>query len=230
MTDIEDWSPLDEAESARQISGLLQLARDKGDGISILDLGCGSGRLAVPLSSSGCRVVAVDHDRKALDVIADACGGDAPELLQLDVLDASSRQMLQTHGPWDLVLCLGHTFMTFPDVDDAADLMIWIRLNLHPDGALILDDFPFPLWSELVEGGWGNGTTEDGAFQMSWEPGDALFVFRSGDEVRSEPAPIEASERPCRLWSMGALRLLARHAGLQAPLRDAESGILIFQR
>ena len=73
MTDIEDWSPLDEAESARQISGLLQLARDKGDGISILDLGCGSGRLAVPLSSSGCRVVAVDHDRKALDVIADAC-------------------------------------------------------------------------------------------------------------------------------------------------------------
>lgn len=40
-----------------------------GDGSAVLDLGCGTGQLALPLSAAGCRVYAVDPDP---DMIAEA--------------------------------------------------------------------------------------------------------------------------------------------------------------
>src|SRR5215475_3317094 len=47
------------------IVGVLRL----GDGSAVLDLGCGTGQLALPLAAVGCRVWAVDPDA---DMIAEA--------------------------------------------------------------------------------------------------------------------------------------------------------------
>ena len=81
--------------------------------------------------------------------------------------------------------------------------------------------WPFSRLNELTEGNWLSGVSPDGDAQLVWDPGDALFAIRRGADVDTESWTPRAGEPVFRLWSDGALRLLARAAGLSAPERDA---------
>ncbi len=65
MAEHDDWSPLDEAESEVQIESVTDLCAQRG-WTRIIDLGCGSGRITIPLPQAGGRVLAVDEDDLAL--------------------------------------------------------------------------------------------------------------------------------------------------------------------
>ena len=57
--ELSDLNPLDPEEHARQLAGVLELATVPS---RIVDLGAGSGRMAVPLANAGASVLAVDLD------------------------------------------------------------------------------------------------------------------------------------------------------------------------
>lgn len=113
-----------------------ELARERGG--PVLELGCGTGRLLLPLSRAGHRVVGVDCSapmlRRAearLRAAADTRG--AWQLYQADVrrLDLGERFGLVL-APLDL---LGY----FPEVGDQLALLEGARSHLRPGGLLALD-------------------------------------------------------------------------------------------
>jgi len=105
----------------------------------ILDLGCGTGSLAVLLAEAGHVVGGVDRSREMLAVArtkATAAG------VRLDLTRGDAVEPPFAPGSADVVLCR-HVLWALPDRDDV--LAQWVRL-LRPGGRLV-----------LVEGNWGTG-------------------------------------------------------------------------
>lgn len=221
---LDERAPHEAERSARQVAGVL--ARLGPDPRRVLDLGCGAGRLLVPLAAAGHDVVGLDHAASALDAcrVDLAAAGVEADLRDRDFLDAAP----WPDGPFDAVLCLGNTLMTIADVEVAADLLRRAGAALGPAGVVLLDDCPHDFWPELTEGNWATGLAEDGSMQMIWAPGDAVFTIRTGDDVDEASWSIAPEDRLFRLWSLGAVRLAAVAAGLSGPAHDAEAGLLIL--
>jgi SAM-dependent methyltransferase len=222
----DDEPPFDEARSDAQIDGLLR--RLDPAPRRVLDLGCGDGRVLVPLARAGHALVGMDRDAAALD----ACGarlagaGAAAELVVAD-FDAAETWPA---GPFDAIICLGNTIMTVANVDDAVTLLARAATRIAPEGVVIIDDCPADCWPEVAEGYWQSGLTEDGGGQLVWHASDAVFALRSGDAVDPDRPGLHEDDRVFRLWTDGALRLAARAAGLSAPERLAGSHLLSMCR
>ena len=91
-----------------------------------------------------------------------------------------------------------------------------------------MDDCPHEYWPELTEGNWQSGLAEDGAAQLVWAPGDSVFSLRCGTAVDPDCWEPRDGDRRLRLWSVGALDLLAALAGLSASSRPVGEGLLIM--
>jgi SAM-dependent methyltransferase len=107
------------------------------DATSVLDLGCGTGRLAASLATApqvtGGRVTGVDPAAAMIDIARRRPGGD-----QVNWIIADARQLRLTER-FDLVLLTGHAFQVFlTDADRLATLQT-IAAHLTPDGRFIFD-------------------------------------------------------------------------------------------
>lgn len=217
------WA-VDEHEHRAQLDALLALT---GPTDTILDIGSGDGRLAIPLADSGRRIIALDHDAGALAALPTSA-----RLIphHTDALDAS-RALLPSDASIaciDAAICMGHTFMLFHDVRAARALLTRVRDLLAPGGRVIIDHFPLALWPEVAEGYWVTGLSEDGAQQLIWAEADNVFALRDGDAVAPEDWTISAGDTLHRLWSMGELTLLAEASGYAEPRPDSSGVLLVF--
>jgi len=235
---LDPDEPLEPDESARQIAALRK--RLSGGSRCVLDLGSGSGRTLVPLVSDGHRMVGVDQDAAALErcrrrvasVHGQATLKCGNMLCMSDPIWSDPEGGIGALGPYDLVCCLGNTFMMVTDPAEAIKLIRAIAQVLAPGGGVVIDDFPGALRSELTEGNWLEGISDEGDLQMVWARGDALFALRQGKDVRPDDWTIHADEPRYRLWDYGALDLLAAHGGLVPLPRDAgdDSMLIEWQR
>ena len=224
--DSRDWFPLDAEAHARQLAALPRLLGEPPR--RVVDLGCGDGRLLVPLAQLGYDMVGMDLNEAAITAARHA----------LHATDCTARLVEHdVRSPWpddlpvfDAVLCLGNTFMLFAAMDEAVALGERVAATLSPTGCFVIDDFPFAGWSELTEGYWQNGISEDGDLQMCWQPGDAVFTLRKGDNVDPMLETIGRDEPRYRLWSLGALELLGRLIGLPHLDHNTEAGLITFRR
>lgn len=226
---IPDWldaqQPHEPERSAGQIEGVLQLLDSPPQ--RVLDLGCGAGRVLVPLAEAGHAVVGVDCDPGVLDRCRRAC--DAAGVAAAALLHADFASDDWPAGdPFNAVCLLGNTLMTLHDVDEAVEVLSRAGRALAPDGQLLIDDTPFDFWPELTSGNWQQGVSEDLSMQMVWASGDAVFSLRHGDEVDESDWSPRPHDRTFRLWSLGTLRLAARLAGLSAPRHVPEAALLIM--
>lgn len=224
---LHDWCPLDPAEHALQLEAL-EMACDRLDRPRgpFLDIGCGSGRVAIPIARSGRSVVGVDSDVEALHLCAQ--GGVETRLgnvLSDDSILAGPEGVESFAAAW----CLGHTFLLFTDFDVALDLLGRVRRVVGKGGWLALDGFCEPLWREVAEGNWQEGVSEDGAWQLIWAPGENLVALRSGDAVDPEDFMIRAHDRLLRLWTRSELAHLAHQAGWGAPQADSTGALLLLE-
>jgi SAM-dependent methyltransferase len=100
---------------------------------SVLDLGCGTGRLAAALAEDGREVVGADPAAAMLEVARQRPGGDRVEWVEADA------RTLRLDRRFDLVLLTGHAFQVFLTPADQAAALRSIARHLNPGGRFIFD-------------------------------------------------------------------------------------------
>jgi ubiquinone/menaquinone biosynthesis C-methylase UbiE len=109
----------------------LDLARNAE---SVLDLGCGTGALALRIAAeTGAEVTALEPAAAMLDIARSRDGAERVDWVQGDARSVD----LGRH--YELILMTGHTFQVFLTTDDRARCLATIARHLVPDGRFIFD-------------------------------------------------------------------------------------------
>jgi SAM-dependent methyltransferase len=221
---MNDWFPMDKEQSALQVEAVLSELGPKPK--DIVDVGCGDGRLLIPMALAGHNVVGIDVDPNAISACASNCV-DAD--VHAELIDGSLFDIFPLVEPVDAICCCGQTFMLISDVYEAVDALKLFRASLKDKGIVIIDDIPGDLWPEVADGGWINGVNSDESLQFLWCNNDAVFAIREGEQVDSNQWEFTENDRPIRLWTMGALKLVAHIADLSAPTVPVKGAILVMR-
>lgn len=119
-----------ESSSAAEDEPCRALAAAAG---SVLDLGCGTGRLTVTLADGAREVVGVDAAAAMLDIARSKPGGEAITWIEGDA------RTVRLDRKFDLVLLTGHAFQVFLTVVDQKAVLRTIAAHLNPQGRFIFD-------------------------------------------------------------------------------------------
>lgn len=103
-----------------------------GDG-PVLELGVGTGRLALPIARRGRRVVGIDASPSMLAVCRDAAAGLPVDLVRADLA------ALPVVGPFGAALCAFNTLFNLASEAEQAALFQSLRRCLAPDGVVVIE-------------------------------------------------------------------------------------------
>jgi SAM-dependent methyltransferase len=107
----------------------------------VLELGCGSGRVAIPLAQAGFDVVGIDRSTGMLGAAsrrAEAAGPDVARRLRLVEGDMTTTRAGDGFG---LAFAAGRVFMSILEPDEQLQTLRLVRDQLRPDGLLAIDIF-----------------------------------------------------------------------------------------
>ncbi|MBI5092586.1 MAG: class I SAM-dependent methyltransferase [Candidatus Hydrogenedentes bacterium] len=105
---------------------------------SVLELGCGTGRLAIPMAMSGVHVVGLDNSKPMLDECRSKMRAVGPLPGSVRLVQADMAEFAVNHR-FDLVLMAYRTFMHLLTPDRQRQCLTTIRGHLSPEGMLILN-------------------------------------------------------------------------------------------
>jgi SAM-dependent methyltransferase len=139
----DDWYE-DVSDVAATVARVAALA---GPGGRVLELGAGSGRLAVPLAGRGLEVWAVDASSAMLDRLRARPGADRVRVV-LDDMARLSDPALAEGGGFGVVLCAFNTLFNLTDAGAQRACLARVHDLLGPDGVLVVEAFVPPPGSE----------------------------------------------------------------------------------
>jgi SAM-dependent methyltransferase len=142
FADVYDaWYPRSE-ESATAAGALGRLA----DGGAVLELGCGTGRLLLPLHEAGLCVVGLDASERMLDLLAAKAGPDGPEAVLGDMADFT---IAGAEGPrrFALVFAAFNTLFNLATAEALDGCFASVARHLEPEGRFAVECF-VPGWAE----------------------------------------------------------------------------------
>jgi SAM-dependent methyltransferase len=129
-----------------------RMAALAGPGGRVLELGAGSGRLAVPLAGRGLEVWAVDASSAMLDRLRARPGGDGVRVVLDDMArladPAFADPALAEGGGFGVALCAFNTLFNLTDPGAQRACLARVRELLAPGGVLVVEAFVPPLGSE----------------------------------------------------------------------------------
>jgi ubiquinone/menaquinone biosynthesis C-methylase UbiE len=109
-------------------------------GETVLELGCGTGRVAIPIAQTGVDVVGIDNSQAMLDqaqIKADRLG---PGAGSLDLVNADMRDF-SLDSTFDLAIIPFRGFLALLTVDDQRRALLNIRKHLNIGGRLVFNIF-----------------------------------------------------------------------------------------
>lgn len=127
-------SPLITSQSNRQADVIWKLL-DLEPGLKVLDVGCGTGRIANRLANRGCIVTGVDLNPAFL-AIASAQAGETG--LDVAYIHQDMRHLARDLGPFDRVISWFTSFGYFDDEENTEVLRV-IRSLTDPGGRVLID-------------------------------------------------------------------------------------------
>lgn len=118
-------------------SAIKTLVRLVGADGRALELGIGTGRVALPLAASGVEVHGIDSSRVMTEKLRGKEGGDRIAVTLDDFTNVGSIR----GGPFDLVFCAFNTFFALVDQDDQVKCFRGVASVLAPQGVFVLELF-----------------------------------------------------------------------------------------
>ena len=116
-----------------------------------LELGCGTGRVTVPIAEAGCTITGVDRSRPMLERAKARRAALPPEVqkrVDLVEADMTTLDLGQTFG---LAFAAYRVFMSLPEPEAQRAALDRIRSHLVPGGRLVIDVFD-PLLDRFTPG------------------------------------------------------------------------------
>jgi SAM-dependent methyltransferase len=135
----DDWYA-DVSDAGATVDRVASLA---GAGGRVLELGAGSGRLAVPLAGRGLEVWAVDASSAMLDRLRGRPGGDRVHVADDDMALLADPGVVAA-APFDVALCAFNTLFNLTDTDAQRRCLARVRDLLAPGGVLLVEAFVPP--------------------------------------------------------------------------------------
>jgi SAM-dependent methyltransferase len=207
------WDSVEDAsEQADRIVEVLRLE----PGERVLDVPCGTGRVAIELATRGLQVVGVDAEPRFLDV-----GRDRAKVrgVELELIAGDMRALTNAGRDFDGALCFWGSFGYFDEDGNLAQAAAVAR-SLRPSGRFLIDtiaaDTVFPRFRErhwfevegrhvMIENRYVPGT---GRIEADW-----TFI--------SEGEPTSSRHTSVRIYTVHELTELLSAAGFDAfELRD----------
>ena len=132
-------------------------AETTANGSAVLELGCGTGRVAVRLGEAGARVVGLDLSAAMLAVAHEKRGA-----VRWVEGDMRSFDLGEHFG---LIIIPGHAFQNLVTIDDQVACLESIQRHLEPDGRLVVHlDHQNLTWLGGLPGEESGGLEESGSF------------------------------------------------------------------
>ncbi|MEM9465689.1 MAG: methyltransferase domain-containing protein [Actinomycetota bacterium] len=143
----DDWYA-DVSDVGATVAAITALA---GYGV-VLELGVGTGRLALPLAARGISVVGVDASQAMLDLLAAKPGAETVTAVLADMGDLDASTAIAGGGPYRAAFAAFNTFFNLTsDAAQAACLRSLFAL-VEPGGSVVIEGF-VPPTDGLAEGG-----------------------------------------------------------------------------
>lgn len=199
-------------------NSLSVLAELAGAGGRALELGIGTGRVAIPLSNLGVEVHGVDASRAMVSKLREKAGGKNIPVTIADFSDPAD----VAGGPFSLVFCTFSTFFALLTQDDMVRSFQGVSTLLTPEGSFLIEAFvpdpsrfaaPYPA---LVGGLEADGALIDASRHhgITQRISTRLIRIKEGRAVKVIPIEIRYA------WP-SELDLMARIAGLRLAHRWA---------
>lgn len=141
LPDFDAFAPFydsDYRHYTEDIQLVVDLAQDSGD--RALELGCGTGRVMIPLAATGCHVTGVDNS-PALLALARRKGEQAGLNPRLAFVQADLRSFALPRHDFDFAYCVSNTLMHLTSQADQLAALRNACRHLRPGGLLLLDLF-----------------------------------------------------------------------------------------
>lgn len=104
-----------------------------GNPLTILDMGCGTGQVAVELARRGHTVNGADPASAMLAIARDRPGGEGVTWIESDAAG------LTTDARFDLIVMTGHVFQVFLTDEEIDAALRNLRRHLAPEGRLVFE-------------------------------------------------------------------------------------------
>jgi len=129
----DDWYAAPE-ETERAVECIARLAEQGGSG-PVLELGVGTGRLALPLAARGIAVTGLDSSASMLERLAAKPGGDRVRTIESDMAGPLP------DGPWSVVVVARNTLFNLTTEHAQRECLREIARVLAPSGTLVVEAF-----------------------------------------------------------------------------------------
>lgn len=168
-------------EHSAGISGdiLFYLEEAQASGEPVLELGCGTGRVLLPLAKAGLSVVGVDRSAAMLAVSREKLDAVPPETRERVTLIESDMRDFSLKHTFPIVLIPYRSFHHLLTVEDQKDCLRCVLDHLEPDGRLIVNLYDPKI--EVIAGILGqDGSTLSKSRELRHpKTGNLILVWRS---------------------------------------------------
>ncbi|HET9601927.1 MAG TPA: class I SAM-dependent methyltransferase [Acidimicrobiales bacterium] len=144
MADVYDEWYAGVSDVEATVAALVRLS-DMAGGGRVLELGVGTGRLAIPLAKTGLTVTGIDVSPAMLARLLAKPGGDRVDVLVGDMADDLPA------GPFSVAFVAFNTFFGLDSADAQARCFVEVASRLDPRGCFVVEAFVPD--DEIIEGG-----------------------------------------------------------------------------
>jgi len=197
----------------------------------VVELGCGTGRLTIPVARAGIRITGVEASPAMLARLRAKLEREEPAVRDRVAVHAGSWETFRPAAPADVVLWPFNALHHSRDEAALRDMLSRVRSYLRPSGRVVLDAYlPDPeLYGRDPDRRYEPRTFVDpltGDLLESWEQGwwdeDAhvhhvLYVYRSGGAERRTHLQL-------RMFEIDVLRSVIEDAGWRIVMEASDFG------